>query len=335
MMSRFRTAFLSQPWARVLASVLLLALASCSGRVDPVDPQPNPAPPSDSDGSQAGFAQGITFVFNEIVVSDPASCPDRTQDGAPDCGINRAWAPLRSSIDSTIAANINGGQTLLAGVISGLEEPYLGDDPAVTLRLYNCVDIDTDPTNNFCATEGCGQVLAKEAYLIDGDTAYRSQPVPIVDQVIKTALSGDIVLNFGDVDMPLTEVVIRFTLPQNLGEIRDGQICGMSNSRQLNQVEIPVCQWLPLLCTDPNMPQTLSATEFLVLFGSQPEIDVDGDGLEKIELDDRAQIARCIDGDDRVVEGEGCLMDPSFVDGYVLCLDFHGLPGEIVGITEP
>ena len=78
----------------------------------------------------------------------------------------------------------------------------------------------------------------------------------------------------------------------------------------------------------------LNETEFLVLFGEQPEIDVDGDGLEHIELDDQTHIARCIDGDGRVIEGADCLDDPGMVDGYVICLDFHAVPGHIVGIAE-
>ena len=78
------------------------------------------------------------------------------------------------------------------------------------------------------------------------------------------------------------------------------------------------------------MPQELSMTQYLLLTGIQPEIDVDGDGLETIDLDSNAEIFQCHDGDGSLIEGAYCLEDPRIADGFGMCLDMHGIPGELV-----
>ena len=325
----------NKKYASTVLLCLLTSLLSCPGR-----PEPEPKPqkpvtvPEFSDGQNAPFASGPTFLINELTLSQPETCPDQNNDGQADCGVNRSWQAFSGTINNALAANLTGGGTLMALELTGLELPYTGNDEAVTLRIYPCVDADNDPTNTFCNGDGCGEVLAKRSKLEDGQSPYFSEATPLIDNRFSARIPKAIDMVTGDFSITLESLAITFLLPLAMVEIQDGQMCGIASARDLNQIDLPICEWLPLLCTDPNMPQNLSETELLVLFNEQPEIDIDGDGLEHIEIDDQAQVARCIDGDGRSIEGEDCLEDPGLVDGYVLCFDFHAVSGQIIGIKD-
>ncbi len=61
------------------------------------------------------------------------------------------------------------------------------------------------------------------------------------------------------------------------------------------------------------------------VFDIQPDIDLDGDGLETVQADS-AGIISCTDGDGTVITGELCGCDPRMADGYsiVFVLDTRG-----------
>jgi len=75
------------------------------------------------------------------------------------------------------------------------------------------------------------------------------------------------------------------------------------------------------------------------LTGAQPDVDLDGDGLEAFEVTSRGPagcqpvITGCIDGDGTRVEGRGCAMDARFLDGFSIGLPFTAGPAMIVGTT--
>ena len=58
------------------------------------------------------------------------------------------------------------------------------------------------------------------------------------------------------------------------------------------------------------------------LRGSAPDVDLDGDGLERFEVTSTGPrgcqpvVTACIDGDGTRVEGRDCVMDPDFQDGW-------------------
>jgi hypothetical protein len=64
------------------------------------------------------------------------------------------------------------------------------------------------------------------------------------------------------------------------------------------------------------------------LFQLDPDIDLDGDGLETITtVDNQTDIVSCTDGDGTtVIEGADCPCDPRMADGYSIAfeLDFRG-----------
>jgi len=67
--------------------------------------------------------------------------------------------------------------------------------------------------------------------------------------------------------------------------------------------------------------------------GHDPDIDVDGDGLEHFETDGEVVVS-CVDGDGTVVGGNDCPCDPRMVDGYSSGANFTGIAAALVGIDE-
>ena len=60
----------------------------------------------------------------------------------------------------------------------------------------------------------------------------------------------------------------------------------------------------------------------------QPDIDLDGDGLERIETVAGAggarQISACVDGDGTRITGRMCANDPRIADGFTAAFQLQG-----------
>jgi len=214
--------------------------------------------------------------------------------------------------------------------------PYPGSDPAVTLKIYPGFDADNDPTNNLCRDPGCGEIRARAKYVVDGQTIYRPQPAPVADFWLRTAVDAELAIDMGDQTGPLTirRLNLACTLPELLTELRDGMLCGVAPVRQLAHVQLAFCEWLPTFCNAALIPPDLSLAEYLAVLGQQPDIDVDGDGLERFELDSNNRVLICYDGDGSVMGAKDCMQDPALQDGYSICFDYHGIPGAIVGVEQ-
>jgi hypothetical protein len=62
----------------------------------------------------------------------------------------------------------------------------------------------------------------------------------------------------------------------------------------------------------------------------QPDIDLDGDGLERYEAtmgsgSTAPMITACIDGDGTRVMGRTCVNDPRFADGFSAAFEHQGV----------
>jgi hypothetical protein len=63
----------------------------------------------------------------------------------------------------------------------------------------------------------------------------------------------------------------------------------------------------------------------LIVQGTQPDTDLDGDGLEKFaDTNADGRIDRCTDGNGTIVNGVDCWSKPEFADGYMVELALHG-----------
>jgi len=317
-------------------AVLFLQAAACPG----VNPPPAPPPDAaaacvDTDGSNDPAGSGHVFLLDQLGFANVSDCLDRDGDGTPDCAINHAWRPLLPMINGLFGAAIANGRILMALEVAGLCAPYDGADPAATIKLYPSIDVDGDPTNNLCGGPGCGQVLARARYLEDGQTVYRGQPKPVVDFVASAEFDSQLNIELDAQAQPLVvrQLALHCLVPETMSEIPSGVMCGVAPVRQLAFVKLPLCDASPILCQQARLPADLSLAEYLAVLGEQPDVDLDGDGLERFELDGNSRVLICYDGDGRVMGAKDCLQDPQMQDGYSVCFKLHGIPGAIVGVN--
>jgi hypothetical protein len=68
--------------------------------------------------------------------------------------------------------------------------------------------------------------------------------------------------------------------------------------------------------------------------GVQPDVDLDGDGLEHINLDQSFAIESCIDGGGTVIAGAGCWQDERIADGFSGNLRMSLVPARFGGLLR-
>lgn len=318
--------------------VVAIAAQACVPPPRPLPPQPSDAAVGciDTDGYADAMGSGHLFLVDEFGFAELGKCLDRDGDGESDCAINRAWRPLLPVLNNMLVAAVSNGRILMVFEVAGLCAPYDGADPAVTIKIYPATDADPDPTNNLCLEPGCGQVLARAKYMSDGQSLYRAPPQPVIEYRVRTAMGADLAIDLEQASEPMTikELDMTCLLPEQMDELSEGVLCGVAPVDNLALVRLPVCDYLPAFCQLALIPDDLNLAEYLVVLGQQPDVDMDGDGLEEIELDTNNRTLLCYDGDGSVMGAKDCLHDPAMQDGYSVCFSFHGIPGAIVGIDD-
>jgi hypothetical protein len=130
--------------------------------------------------------------------------------------------------------------------------------------------------------------------------------------------------------------------------IRSGLLCGaipVTTIAGLPNFLGMVGGMAPVPCDDTVAETTLGdvlvggTSVFGINIGpAQPDVDLDGDGLEFYEVDDsgpfgcQAVISACIDGDGTRIAGHDCPGDARMADGWSAGLPFTAVGANIVGV---
>ncbi|MFO0726155.1 MAG: hypothetical protein U1E65_20395 [Myxococcota bacterium] len=75
------------------------------------------------------------------------------------------------------------------------------------------------------------------------------------------------------------------------------------------------------------------------LRAQEPDVDLDGDGLERLELDGQGHVLRCRDGDGTLVAPvtadvpKSCASNPKMADGFSISIAIHASPSRITGVA--
>jgi hypothetical protein len=320
-------------------AVVTLALA-CEPPARPTPPAPTPDAGcvGGGDGYADPPASGHVFVVDQIQLTNPGDGIDVTGDGVPDTAMNRAFFFLQFVLNEALRHTVENGRLIYVFELAGLCAPYSGDDPDVTVKVYSCRDANDDSSDNFCRDPGCGTMRVHEQeFNTDGQTVNHSQPLPIVDQLLVAVLPGSIDINLDTTaNLGLLRPAMQLTVPTALDEISAGWLCGVVRAGDLDQVvpphaSDPECR---TLCWPDDAPEGLSLAGYMAMNGYQPDIDMDGDGLERFELDADKHVVRCYDGPRQLPLPHRwpapCLQDPRMADGYSLCFKMHALPGVLL-----
>jgi hypothetical protein len=293
----------------------------------------------------------MTMVVRQLTILTDRLC-DLDADGDPD----NAIADLGDTNGQLFAMGINtlleGGadHRLTAPVVAHVplvEDLTIPDDPAVVMILFEGLDDEVvnperpeergtrDASDDFSGDER----FWVKANNIDacGEPLHCFPGANIGDGTLMMAESGSISL--AQVGIPPTSFIIdgariRGTI-EPFGRQADLWACGygrvqdLALARNLGPNEHPDLTLLEILLAGgaafgmPTMP------------GLTPDVDLDGDGLERFELDADSRLTACIDGDGHtVVPGRDCWQDERFADGVSINAELQTVGAQLVGL-EP
>jgi len=299
------------------------------------------------DGCGPDCRDEVAMVINSLAIGGPDVGCDYSGDGRPDNSLARAFGIGVELLNMQLSMAVRDGSLLLLMQFLGLDDPAGVNDDAVTVAWLQGEDADMDPTNNF---SGSGELLASaDAYDAMGN------PLTSFSSSIRTRmLAGgpeDVSIPVSFVPIELRGGRIHATTTASAGSMTgldEGLLCGaapisifalLPNFLDMVGTPAPPCDGS---MDSGSMADVLvgGATVFgIPIGGTQPDVDLDGDGLEYFEVNDsgpagcQAVISACVDGDGRRVEGRGCAADPSFADGYSTGLPFTAVRANIVGLT--
>jgi hypothetical protein len=263
--------------------VAVIGLVACAGDAGAPDPTPHQLT--------------AHFVLSELSILDTDSplVIDVDGDGTPDNQLGILAADWSSLFETAIQS----GATIIGVQIGDLDSA--SDDTYIELGVVTGLDEDipADPGDNFTGSE--------HFYIAPGSLDGNGRPLIVVPA---TLVAGTITV----AELPglgpfgLQKGRLRGKLAHDLSAITDGVIAGV----------LPVSR----LADTPPMAGAASGLSLLVThYLVQPDVDTDGDGLEKLEdTNGDAIVDRCIDGDGTVITGEGCVHDPRIADGFSAAL---------------
>jgi hypothetical protein len=254
------------------------------------------------------------------------------------CVDNRASALSPILNDPISQAHLNGyGRTLIE--ISGNDAPF-GDDPRATFRTYEALDWTT-PINTSDDFSGNGRfAVTSRSTLGEPPRARWRVPAVIEDGAIRSAGVGTLAFTLPVISAPQVMTLEVPTFEAMRVSQFDARLTlllgGAIPTRELAMVLNP-------RRTEETPEQTV--LDFLASRGVQPDIDLDGDGLETLTFDPAtARVGECYDGcseqcpqqlaiaPEDIARPWTCVFTDSLRDGYSITLVLAASPAIIGGI---
>lgn len=312
------------------------------------DPTPamSPAGSWDADGCQADCYTQQSLIVNTLSIDRTAGC-DYSGDGVADNAFGAAFGGALGLLNGQLENALTNGQFILLLSMIGLDNPVT--DPSLRVGWITGTDGDMVATNNF---SGTADFYADAAAInASGD------PVTSFGSAIAASnLSG----GPEDVTLPIAGL---FPL-----DLRQGRISGMVTAAASDVTGITtglLCGAVPVTTlaglpnfldmipgsmpavpcdasvTDVNMGDILlgGATVLGIHIGpAQPDVDLDGDGLEYYVIDDTGPsgcqpvVTSCVEGNGTVIAGHNCTSNAGMADGWSAGLPFTAVGANIVGV---
>ncbi|QQR90691.1 MAG: DUF4215 domain-containing protein [Myxococcales bacterium] len=328
------------------------------------------------DGCGKDCLKEHSFIINTLQIASAEIGCDYSGDGVIDNAFARALGDNPLQLINTSGLKSDGsylGSSILFVLHAlGLDDPSALNDSELALALFNGIDgVDTADGN----LDGNAPFLYPKGFF---DEALRPE-ASINASIVDGALSGG--PEFLSLTIPILSISIRLdferaflnlTTTRNdqneVNGLEDGLLCGVLPIRSLADQKDSVL--LNFLSRDDTRcdngasrdEQPYSLADILVagavaLTGDRiglanvemtedtsfsAYVDIDGDGLERFEIDRgdgqcQAIITRCFDGDGSEVKGDGsdpngdCALNPAIADGVPAAVTFSATTARIVG----
>ncbi len=267
---------------------------------------------------------------------------DFSGDGRPDNALGRVLAPV-------------------AGLLQGQVQMGLRDRAALWVQGLD----DRTGTADSRVQVGWIGLMAGTPFRVDPATIDADTGAPIVSFAGSIAASRfrggpeDVSIPLGPFPLQFKQANLEATFVTTDGRVSsatNGLLCGGVQVNTFGAIpldllfdqlggavgiELPT----PEACevgVNPTLADLFVGGGSLVIFtlnGVQPDIDVDGDGLEYFEVSGgsgcQAVITACIDGDGRRIEGHDCILDPRIADGISAAVKFTARTATIVSTSTP
>jgi hypothetical protein len=271
----------------------------------------------------------LTLVTRELTLLEDRPC-DLDGDGDLDNAIADLGSPYSSLYAMAIAATVNGaiddGLFRLMLHFQWLEQSPAVADTDIGVVMFRGADTDypRDPSDDFTGEEqfyadarfldACGEpiYLWPEGRVEARRFGYQGVAVGIELAGGDAIVHGDFEGEFG---------------PD--GRTLEGRMCASARI-----ADVGAAYALEGLS---SLELILAGGELLGIVGPGvlPDLDLDGDGLERFTLDETGRIEACIDGDGfTVIDGRDCWRDPRMADGFALSFGMSLLPAAFAG-REP
>ncbi len=273
---------------------------------------------------------------------------DFSGDGRPDNAFARGLGLGAGLLNTAITNGISNGQLLIILAFMSLDDALGRNDSDLRVGWLRGADGDMDILNN--GHPGNPQrVLRASLNMLN---------LPVANfqsTIVASLLSGgpeDLQLDLpGPMGMPFSFRLQRSRIGgplmndgMRISAIANGVLCGAIAARSL--ADVP--NFFSFMGGGAGRSTMLEALVggyriMIPLFGSlnigpvQPDIDLDGDGLERLEAtagDARTPpaITACIDGNGVRIPGRDCVRDPRIADGFTASFSLNGVWVRIVGL---
>lgn len=335
---------------KVAVGLLSLIAVACAS------PEPSGAPPiagpphvDRSDGRGDRVGSGLAFVVDALAISDVDRSPVLGRCGDQVCRLN-SISSLGQLMNDQIRQHLLGGAPMLMVELTGVDLPYYGDDSAAELRVYGAKDVDdpATPVDNFQIPAGETQccrfgVLLEEGAVRPGILGHlRDGAFALTEQGRKLRVP----LRVGEPpyhSVELAQAAVELRLPSDRSAIRDGLIGGAWTIGSLSSIHNPFCGIPDAIANSCHLAtEEMSLLDVAVdSMGLTPDIDVDGDGLERLSIGSARRVTHCYDGDGGELPSSDpsrpwlCAEDPRMADGFSVAFTFSGVAATITGIVSP
>lgn len=253
----------------------------------------------------------MTNVVMEGTVLTERLC-DVDGDGSLDNAVGNLGSPNAELLALFLSSLFRGAIEFESRLV--IHFPWVDDlrrpaDDDLVIVPFDGRDVDLDPSDDFLGAEpfyieaneldACGEPASYlvGARLTEGNLLARGGVIPGL-------LSQDVAAHNAE----LTGTV----QPQGAGS--DLLLCGYITTHDLGAGSRDGWTLLELFLAG-GAPIGMSSVS-----GLTPDIDVDGDGLERYELDEQYQLRACIDGNRIETTGRECWRDESMADGFSLTM---------------
>jgi hypothetical protein len=281
---------------------------------------------SDADGDADTAGTPVLLLTDEYLVSE-LLC-DLNGDGTLDNAFRAIDSTtLRELIEWSVFLQLNASNAVIVLDTHAIPDPVTPNGPTFALGLLLGIDFDSDPSDNGSGSEAVTALAEHLAGGVPVHTATASLAAGAFSVTFPSAF--EIPFNPGEGSLLFRGLTIRGTITPGVTAMTDGVFCTYVLASELAAAPFPdVAEAGRSLLDFFAAP---GYTSGIPVEGAQPDLDLDGDGLERFVIDPgTGRVTTCFDGDSTMIAGGSCATDPRIADGYSFTSRFSAASGVLL-----